>query len=523
MIQLSDTKAAPGLGALLGAKPKAGGDASAFALAFGSLAADGQPGFSITIPRQLAAAPGNALPDGRPGDAEGSATEDSEAVVLSLPTDAVLMPPVLVSAATHDTPPLVASSEPSNAATSIEPGPEATANRPIAMGQSGHPTIADTAAAISDAIDTAPIAPPTTPTVDLKAQPAPLPPVAPPAPAASAAPERIAPSEQAIPSPPRSDGKPTADPRTAMPSPPANTTAQPAPTVAPLPTTAPATPPLAPPSVTASAADKPAPRAALSARLHSSAAHPAQRQAPAPGKIPVGPTATSVIAQNTPVAVPATPSRFVVGERLADATREPAAPRRVAVSPVVTAGATIVAPAITVVDLIPVEYRPRTGTTPIVTITDPASIGLSAPVEAASRIAEPPPIGTQAPDWIEGMIEQIEVMRDARADGAAATTTRIRLSPDALGAIEIVLSGEGDAIDVRINADTAAARTLLAEAAPRLADMAEARGLKLAQGDAGQPGQQQAQRQQAQDQPTANRRHSPGSATTGGNPDERIA
>ena len=218
------------------------------------------------------------------------------------------------------------------------------------------------------------------------------------------------------------------------------------------------------------------------------------------------------------------PAKFIPAEPTVGAAPDRPAARRIAIAPVDPTPPLAAAKPLTVADLIPVEQRPRMSTTPIALVTDPASVGLSAPVEATTRITDPAPIDTQASDWIEGMIEQIDVMRDAHAEGASeTTTTRIRLSPDALGAIEILLSGEGDAIDVRINADTAAARTLLAEAAPRLADMAEARGLKLAQGDAGQPGQQQAHRQPQQDQPTANRRHPNGSATTGGNPDERIA
>lgn len=218
------------------------------------------------------------------------------------------------------------------------------------------------------------------------------------------------------------------------------------------------------------------------------------------------------------------PAKFIPVERPVGAAPDRPAARRIAIAPVDPTPPLAAAKPLTVADLIPVEHRPRMSATPIALVTDPASVGLSAPVEATTRITDPAPLDTQATDWIEGMIEQIDVMRDAHAEGASeTTTTRIRLSPDALGGVEIVLSGEGEAIDVRINADTAAARTLLAEAAPRLTDMAEARGLKLAQGDAGQPGQHQAQRQHSDDQPAANRRRSTDSAQTGGNTDERIA
>ena len=218
------------------------------------------------------------------------------------------------------------------------------------------------------------------------------------------------------------------------------------------------------------------------------------------------------------------PAKFIAVERPVGAAPDRPAARRIAIAPVDPTPPLVAAKPLTVADLIPVEHRPRMSATPIALVTDPASVGLSAPVEATTRISDPASLDTQATDWIEGMIEQIDVMRDAHAEGASeTTTTRIRLSPDALGGVEIVLSGEGEAIDVRINADTAAARTLLAEAAPRLTDMAEARGLKLAQGDAGQSGQHQAQRQHSDDQPAANRRRSTDSADPGGNTDERIA
>ena len=267
-------------------------------------------------------------------------------------------------------------------------------------------------------------------------------------------------------------------------------------------------------------------RPALSVRFESMVAVAKSRSDATPGKASsdaglVAPAAApSALPINTEPATPI-PAKFVVADRPANSTA-PSAPRRVAITPVVTPAATRAAIPMTVADLIPTEKRPRDGIAPVTVMPDPAGIGLSAPVEPVSPAAEPAPIDTHAAEWIEGMIDQIEVMRDARADGSNATT-RIRLSPDALGAIEIVLSGEGEAIDVRINADTPAARTLLAEAAPRLTDMAEARGLKLGQGDAGQPGQHQAQRQQPNDDAMADRRRTADAADAGGDTDERIA
>ncbi|MET4593596.1 MULTISPECIES: flagellar hook-length control protein FliK [unclassified Sphingomonas] len=115
---------------------------------------------------------------------------------------------------------------------------------------------------------------------------------------------------------------------------------------------------------------------------------------------------------------------------------------------------------------------------------DTPAIGpLAAPV-AASAIASIPHADPQAPldmrheRWPTAMIERIEVLRDA----ANATDTRIRLIPDALGAIDVAVRKDGDTLHVHFNAEQAATRTLLQDAQPRLAELADARGLKLSHG-----------------------------------------
>ncbi|MEG3084270.1 flagellar hook-length control protein FliK [Sphingomonas sp. PB2P12] len=110
---------------------------------------------------------------------------------------------------------------------------------------------------------------------------------------------------------------------------------------------------------------------------------------------------------------------------------------------------------------------------------------------AASAPVSPPTIKTaeahQAPldmrqeRWPHAMIERIEMLRDS----ADASDTRIRLIPDALGAIDVSMKTDGDTVHVHFNAEQAATRTLLADAQPRLAELAEARGLKLGQGTLG--------------------------------------
>lgn len=107
--------------------------------------------------------------------------------------------------------------------------------------------------------------------------------------------------------------------------------------------------------------------------------------------------------------------------------------------------------------------------------------------------------------WPAKMIERIELLRDA----ADAADTSIRLVPDRLGAIDVSLRKDGDGIQVQFTAQQAETRHLLAEAQPKLADMAEARGLRLSlhTGDGG--GQQnQHQPRAASPQPSS----APGSA-----------
>lgn len=91
---------------------------------------------------------------------------------------------------------------------------------------------------------------------------------------------------------------------------------------------------------------------------------------------------------------------------------------------------------------------------------------------------------------LQGMIDHIEVLRD----NADAGDTRIRLIPDALGAVDVSVRKDGDRVHVHFNAENAASARLLSDAQPRLADLAEARGVKLGQtsvdSNAGQSRQQ---------------------------------
>ncbi len=151
--------------------------------------------------------------------------------------------------------------------------------------------------------------------------------------------------------------------------------------------------------------------------------------------------------------------------------------------------------------------------------TAAAAIVPMTPAVTGAPVAEvgQPPLDMRQNDWPAVMIDRIEVLRDA----ANANDTRIRLVPDALGAITVAVKTVGDAIHVRFATEDTATRALIEEAQPKLVAIAEERGLKIgqtlvevtaaaqqnaAQQNAGQQnsGQQQAQGQAGQSPASSN-------------------
>lgn len=134
-----------------------------------------------------------------------------------------------------------------------------------------------------------------------------------------------------------------------------------------------------------------------------------------------------------------------------------------------------------------------------------APLAATGPVHALAQTADAQaPLDMRQERWPAAMIERIDMLRDA----VNATDTRIRLIPDALGAIDVAVRQDGDTVHVHFTAEQAATRTLLQEAQPRLAELADARGLKLSQGsvDTGAGQQQRAatpQQPQAPSRPRA--------------------
>ncbi len=102
------------------------------------------------------------------------------------------------------------------------------------------------------------------------------------------------------------------------------------------------------------------------------------------------------------------------------------------------------------------------------------SAGTAAPVAAASG-GQQAGIDLTRDPGLHRMIDRIETLRDA----ANATDTRIRLIPDALGPVEISVRKDGDAVHVRFTAQQEGTRQLIADATPRLTELAEARGVRI--------------------------------------------
>ena len=76
---------------------------------------------------------------------------------------------------------------------------------------------------------------------------------------------------------------------------------------------------------------------------------------------------------------------------------------------------------------------------------------------------------------LKGIIDRIETLRDT----ADAGDTRVRLIPDALGSIDVAVRQDGDRVHVRFTAEHDATRALIAEAQPRLTELAAARGVRI--------------------------------------------
>jgi flagellar hook-length control protein FliK len=133
-----------------------------------------------------------------------------------------------------------------------------------------------------------------------------------------------------------------------------------------------------------------------------------------------------------------------------------------------------------------------------------ATAAAALPQVAATPDAQQGALDLRRQEWLGKMVDTIEAMRDA----GPARETRIALSPDALGKVDISVRQDGDRVHVHFTAESQAARQILSDAQPRLTELAETRGVRLGQTsvDSGQTG---ANAQSGQRQPDAQRPHIP--------------
>jgi hypothetical protein len=137
---------------------------------------------------------------------------------------------------------------------------------------------------------------------------------------------------------------------------------------------------------------------------------------------------------------------------------------------------------------------------PLPQITAPAPIA-SAP---ASIAAQPAPVDLGRSEWLQAMIDRIGDI--PQEDGRREA--QIKLLPSALGAVSVKIVERDERMHVTLTSDNAQARQMLSDAAPRLQELAEARGLRFAQTDVG-GGQPQDRRPASEQQPQGSLRPRP--------------
>ncbi|MBA2918974.1 hypothetical protein GON01_13810 [Sphingomonas sp. MAH-20] len=121
-----------------------------------------------------------------------------------------------------------------------------------------------------------------------------------------------------------------------------------------------------------------------------------------------------------------------------------------------------------------------------------------APLHPSFAAVHRPVIDTGRAEWVQAMIDRIAEMPQPEGGRRDA---QIRLVPDALGPVDVKIEQRQERLHVTLNAETPQARQLLSDAAPRLHELAEARGIRFAHTGFG--GAESHDRRQAPDQQPA--------------------
>jgi flagellar hook-length control protein FliK len=123
-----------------------------------------------------------------------------------------------------------------------------------------------------------------------------------------------------------------------------------------------------------------------------------------------------------------------------------------------------------------VHAVPATGATPV-----PQPQPAAAPPQAAAPFFQPAPVDLGRAEWVQAMVDRIAELPNMEVGREA----QIKLLPDALGSVEVKIVERDERMQVTLNAETVQARQLLSDAAPRLQELAEARGLRFAEPQVG--------------------------------------
>lgn len=119
---------------------------------------------------------------------------------------------------------------------------------------------------------------------------------------------------------------------------------------------------------------------------------------------------------------------------------------------------------------VPVDTQPD-----LSTLAAPTTGAQTAVAVSAAGASQDGALDMRHQQWTAKMMDRIETLRDA----APARETRLSLMPEALGKVDIAIRQDDAGIHVQFHTESQAARQLITDAQPRLAEIAEQRGIRL--------------------------------------------
>jgi len=93
---------------------------------------------------------------------------------------------------------------------------------------------------------------------------------------------------------------------------------------------------------------------------------------------------------------------------------------------------------------------------------------------AAAGQAQDAPLDTRHQEWTAKMIDKIEMLQ-----GGPVREAKLSLMPEGLGKVDIAIRQDDAGLHVQFSTDTPSARQLIADAQPKLAEIAQERGIRI--------------------------------------------